>query len=122
MTRIKMVAEKIMIHITNIANKNTKNRTALILTIMMLITFQDTAYAIPTKWEAVQLSMSELINSGWRISAHGTNRVAANSNAGNGFDESQFSFLLTKNGDYIICIADNPKPPVANNAGCRKLN
>jgi hypothetical protein len=117
-----MVAVKTMVHATNIVNKNMKNRTALILIVMMFTALQDVAYAIPTKWESIQLSMSDLINGGWQISAHGTNRVAANSSTTNSFDESQFSFLLTKNGNYIICIADNPKPPIAKNAGCRKLN
>jgi hypothetical protein len=106
-----------MIPVANMANK-----TILTLVVIMLVTLRGAAHAVPTKWESIQSSMSDLINSGWQISAHGTNRVAANSNAGNGFDERQFSFLLTKNGNYIICIADNPKPPVANNAGCRKLN
>jgi hypothetical protein len=106
-----------MIHVTNMVNKP-----ALVLATIMLIMFQGAAHAVPTKWEAIQLSMSELINSGWQISAHGTNRVAANSSTTNSFDESQFSFLLTKNGNYILCIADNPKPPIAKNAGCRKLN
>ena len=117
-----MVAAKIVVHEINTVSKKMKNRTALILMIMMLTVLQDAALAVPTKWESIQLSMSDLINSGWQISAHGTNRVAANSSTSNSFDESQFSFLLTKNGNYIICIADNPKPPIAKNAGCRKLN
>ena len=119
---VEMVETKIMEQVANMTNRSVVNKTALVLVIMMATMFQETAYAVPTKWEAIQLSMSELINNGWQITAHGTNRVAANSSTTNSFDERQFSFILTKNGNYIICIADNPKPPVANNAGCRKLN
>jgi hypothetical protein len=104
--------------------KFTKRQTTItvIFTTLMLLTLQSIAYSIPSKWEKVDASMNELINSGWQITAHGTNRVAANSNAGNGFDISTFSFLLTKNSSYIICVFDNPKPPLASSVSCRKLN
>jgi hypothetical protein len=117
-----MVVAKIIILVTDIVNKDMRNTIILTCMTVVLAISQGAARAVPTKWEEVQPSMSELINSGWQISAHGTNRVAANSNAGNGFDQSQFSFLLTKNGNYIICIADNPRPPIAYSAGCRRLN
>jgi hypothetical protein len=110
-----------MMGFTSMAN-NMQYKSTLIIVITALLIFQGNAHAVPTKWEAVKLSMSELINSGWQISAHGTNRIAANSSTANSFDVSTFSFLLTKNGDYIICIAQDPKPPVANSVSCRKLN
>jgi hypothetical protein len=94
----------------------------VISTTSILLSFPCATYTVPSKWEKVDASMSELISSGWQITAHGTNRVAANSNAGNGFDISTFSFLLTKNNSYIICIFDNPKSPLANSVSCRKLN
>lgn len=102
----------IKIHAKNVA----------ISTTSILLIFSGATYAVPSKWEKVDASMSELISSGWQITAHGTNRVAANSNAGNGFDISTFSFLLTKSNSYIICIFDNPRPPLANSVSCRKLN
>jgi hypothetical protein len=97
-------------------------KSKIFLTVLLLLIHPNVANAVPSKWEKVDASMSELINSGWQITAHGTNRVAANSNAGNSFDISTFSFLLTKNGNYIICIFDNPKPPLASSVSCRKLN
>lgn len=80
------------------------------------------AYAIPTKWGEAGMSMSDLIDSGWQVVGHGTNRVAANSNAGNSFDVRTFSFLLIKGKKYIMCAVENPLPPMANAASCRKLN
>jgi hypothetical protein len=80
------------------------------------------AYSIPTKWGEAGMSMSDLIDSGWQVIGHGTNRVAANSNAGNGFDLRTFSFLLVKGNKYIMCAVENPLPPIANAASCRKLN
>jgi hypothetical protein len=99
---------------------HTKN--IIIFTISIWLTLPSAAYSVPSKWEKVDASMNELINSGWQITAHGTNRIAANSNAGNSFDVSTFSFLLVKNNSYVICIFDNPKPPLANSVSCRKLN
>jgi hypothetical protein len=122
METVAMVATKAMAQATNMINKSMVNKAVLILVITMATMFQETAYAVPTKWEAIQLSMSELIKNGWQITAHSISRVAANSSTTNSFDERQFSFVLTKNGNYIICIADNPKPPVANNTDCRKLS
>ncbi len=99
-------------------------KTALLIAfpLVSLLTFKLPAYSIPTKWEDVRISMTDLLNSGWRLTAHGTNRVAANSNAGNGFDQESLTFVLTKNDKYIVCFLENPRPPIANFAGCRKLN
>jgi hypothetical protein len=90
--------------------------------IISLLAFQSSAYSIPTKWEDAKFSMTDLLNSGWQLTAHGTNRVAANSNAGNGFDQETFTFILSKSNKYVLCLLQDPKPPVANFAGCRKLN
>jgi hypothetical protein len=99
-------------------------RTALFLVfpLVSLLAFKLPAYSIPTKWEDAKISMTDLLNSGWRLTAHGTNRVAANSSAGNSFDQESLTFVLSKNEKYIVCFLENPKPPVANIAGCRKLN
>jgi hypothetical protein len=94
----------------------------LVFPLVSLLTFNLPAYSIPTKWEDAKISMTDLLNSGWRLTAHGTNRVAANSNAGNSFDQESLTFVLSKNDKYIVCFLENPKPPVASIAGCRKLN
>jgi hypothetical protein len=92
------------------------------IVVLLLSIPQEYAYSVPTKWEKIELSMSELLDKGWQMTAHGTNRVAANSNSGVGFDIETFTFMLTKNGKHIICIIQDPRPPIANGAGCRKLN
>jgi hypothetical protein len=100
----------------------TKIISSFIFSLLSVLSFHSSAYSIPTKWGEAGVSMSELIDSGWQITAHGTNRIAANSNSGNGFDVRTYSFLLTKSGKYIICLVENPSPPVANAVSCRKLN
>jgi hypothetical protein len=92
------------------------------IAVLSLLIPQKHAYSVPTRWEKIELSMSELLDKGWQMNAHGTNRVAANSNSGAGFDIETFTFMLTKNGKHIICIIQDPRPPIANGAGCRKLN
>ncbi len=89
---------------------------------LSLLTSQKYAHSVPTKWERIESSMSELLDNGWQMTAHGTNRVAANSTAGAGFDIETFTFTLTKNGKHIICLIQDPRPPIANGAACRKLN
>jgi hypothetical protein len=95
---------------------------AAMFTMSTLCLFQSVSNSIPSKWEDARRSLSELLDSGWQITGHGTNRVAANSNSGNGFDVKTFSFVLSKDSKYIICITENPKPPIANDVSCRKLN
>jgi hypothetical protein len=90
--------------------------------LLPIIFFQNSAYSIPTQWDDVKMSMKDLLNVGWQLTSHGTNRVAANSSSGNSFDVETFSFILTKGSKYIICFVENPRPPVANAASCRRLN
>jgi hypothetical protein len=93
-----------------------------IVAFSLMMAFQKPVYSIPTSWEDAKVSLSELLNSGWQMTAHGTNRIAANSSSGNGFDVRTYSFVLTRNGKYIICLLENPSPPTANAASCRRLN
>jgi hypothetical protein len=93
----------------------------IVSSLISISIFQELAHSNTTKWEDAQMSLSQLLDSGWQVAGHGTNRVAANSNAGNGFDVKTYSFLLTKNGKYVICIIENPGPPQATDK-CRKLN
>jgi hypothetical protein len=79
--------------------------------------------AAPTKWEDVTSSMSELLDSGWKVISHGSNRAMLSGGlAANDFDEEMLSFLLIKDEKYILCRMINPKPPVATRASCRKIN
>jgi hypothetical protein len=85
--------------------------------------FQNTAYSIPTQWEKVEVSLGELLSNGWQLLGTSSNRVAyQNSFSPGGFDETTFVYSLTKNGKYITCYLSNPKPPIAQTAGCRKIN
>jgi hypothetical protein len=93
----------------------------LSFSITLFLTVQNSAHSKLTRWEDAKLSLSELLDSGWQLTGHGTNRVAANSNSGNGFDVQTFSFLLTKSGKHIICILTDPGQP-ATDAKCRRLN
>jgi hypothetical protein len=73
----------------------TKIISSFIFSFLSVLAFHSSAYSIPTKWEDAKVSMSDLLNSGWQLTAHGTNRVAANSSSGNGFDTVLFTFVLT---------------------------
>jgi hypothetical protein len=85
--------------------------------------FPNLANSLPTKWEVVDSSLSQLLDSGWQLFSHGSNRAAfRNAISPGGFDEETFTFILTKNGKYIMCRVTNPQAPVANLSGCRKLN
>jgi hypothetical protein len=102
---------------------NIKNFSIYLPAILSLIFVQSTAFSTPTKWENVSTSMDELLNSGWQISGHGTSRAATAPGPGvAAMDVETFTFILTKNGKYIICRTINPNPPVANDARCRRLN
>jgi hypothetical protein len=100
---------------------NKKLFSHLIIFLFSALIFQGSAYSNTTKWEDARLSLSQLLDSGWQITGHGTNRVAANSSSGNSFDVKTYSFLLTKSGKYIICLLENPGQPATDDK-CRKLN
>jgi hypothetical protein len=95
----------------------------LATTITLSLSFQGIAHSNPTKWEIVDASLSDLINSGWQLLGITSNRVAyRNTISPGGFDEETFIFSLAKNGQHIICSVDNPNPPIARNARCRKIS
>ncbi len=95
---------------------------ALSLVLISILILPHEANAIPTKWEKIDVSMSELLNSGWRISGHSSSRTAFNNGTIDRFDEITYTFLLTKNNDYVFCNTVNPSQPKANLAACRKIN
>jgi hypothetical protein len=88
----------------------------------LILMFQSAAYSIPSKWEKTETSLTELLNSGWQLMGMASNRVAYQNSFGpGGLNEETYSFFITKNGKYIVCIAPSPVSPVTN-IGCRKLN
>jgi hypothetical protein len=99
----------------------------IVLIIFSIISIENVALAVspvdkPTRWDPVNMTLTELLNSGWQVSAHGTSRAATSSSPGvNGYDETQFTFLLIKSGKYIICFINDPRPSAAISS-CRRLN
>ncbi len=84
--------------------------------------FQGAAHSLPTKWEVVDINLSSLLDSGWKLIGNSSHRVAySNTFSPGGYDEKTYVFSLTKNGKYIICVMPDPVDPVAQ-AGCRRLN
>jgi hypothetical protein len=104
----------------------TKGKVVVLVSILMLLLtliIQQTAYALPTEWGKVNMSMTQLLNSGWQISGHSSNHVAVgNAGSANNYDNAEYTYLLTKSGRYITCILENPRPPIAEVVSCRSLN
>jgi hypothetical protein len=66
---------------------------------------QRPAHSIPTAWEDTKTSLKELLNDGWQITGHSSNRVIANYTS---VDVRTLSFVLTKGGKYVVCLLENP--------------
>jgi hypothetical protein len=105
---------------------NTKDKIVVLISIFMFLltlTIQQTAYALPTEWGKVNMSMTQLLNSGWQISGHSSNHVAVgNAGSANNYNNVEYTYLLIKSGRYITCIVENPRPPIAEVVSCRSLN
>jgi hypothetical protein len=92
----------------------------LFFTLFMLLLPQS-AKSIPTKWDRIDQSIEELLNSGWQVIAHSSYR-AVFASPGNSINEISFSYVLSKGGKYVTCTIVNPKPPIADTSGCRRMN
>jgi hypothetical protein len=78
---------------------------------------------VSTKWGTTDASLTRLLNSGWQISGHSfSHAVTAPAPGVGGSNERSFTFMLTKDSKYMICIVSNPNPPTANRSVCRSLN
>jgi hypothetical protein len=77
-----------------------------------------------TSWKVVNKSMSDLLNSGWRIVSQSAYRVATSTSGGFGsIDEETFIYTIVKDGKFITCIIPNPqREPGVTRSGCRLLN
>lgn len=96
---------------------------AFIVFFSLIFALQNITYAAPTEWGKVDVSLSQLLNSGWQIIGHSSNRAAVgNAGAANNYDNSNYTYVLTKNGRYVTCIIVNPSPPIAQVNACRSLN
>jgi hypothetical protein len=82
----------------------------------------DSTYKL-TLWKSVNSSLSELLNSGWRIIAQSSHRVATVTTNGVGaIDQRTFVFTLSKNDKYITCFVTNPQVNEGGNSNCRLMN
>jgi hypothetical protein len=120
-----IMEEMVSMTINNLLGKQRLIQLLLVLFIVVfsILLFQGAAYSIPTKWEKVDSSLSDLLNSGWLLQGTDYNRVAyQNSISPGGLDEENYTFSLSKNGKYIICSVGNPRTPIAQTAGCRRIN
>lgn len=76
-----------------------------------------------TMWKPVDSSLSDLLNSGWKLINQSSNRVATSPGASGykPYDEENFTYTLYKNGKYITCFIGNPNPDNAYSR-CRLIN
>jgi hypothetical protein len=98
----------------------------IVLSLLSVLTFQKSACSNEesTQWEDVKMSMTELLNNGWQITNQGSNRAFSDYSFTSGRfrnDIKEFTFLLTKSSNHIICLVENPNPGNAKSR-CRKLN
>jgi hypothetical protein len=102
---------------------NIKIFSSLTIALISVLALQNVAYSIPTRWEKIDVSLNDLLNSGWQLLGVSSNRVAyRNSVSPGGLDEETYTFSLVKNGKYIVCAMTNPYSPIATSAACRKIN
>jgi hypothetical protein len=97
-----------------------------LVAISLFFSFQHSALALrykETNWTDTDMSMTELLNGGWKVTNHSTNR-AFTFNVAGGFvwDTETYTFMLNKENKYILCFLTDPKPPQAKTSGCRGLN
>ena len=100
-----------------------KSAIFIALSFIIVITSSKLVHAEPTKWENARTSLTILLDSGWQLIGHSATRVkTSNTPVSQGFEQETFNFILTNRGKYIICITDDPRPPIANFSRCRNLN
>ncbi len=77
-----------------------------------------------TNWKVVNKSLTDLLNSGWRIVSQSAYRVATATSGGFGaIDEEVFTYTIVKDEKFITCLIVNPKrEPAITRSGCRLLN
>jgi hypothetical protein len=95
-----------------------------IVSIIWIMTCSITIAGTPTNkttWRVVNQSLSELLESGWKIVSHSSHRVVIAPYTNGASDEETYSYILQKNGKYINCLIRDPRPDNSYSA-CRQLN
>jgi hypothetical protein len=92
----------------------------------LLLLISQTSLAVnprsQTTWKIVEKSLTELLNSGWKMISHDTNRAKTSGYQSQAaYDQQTHTFTLYKDGKYIICLISEPRPDYAFSY-CRELN
>jgi hypothetical protein len=74
-----------------------------------------------TPWTVVNKSLGELLDSGWKIINYSSHRVVIAPYTTGASDEETYTYVLHKNGKYIHCLIENPRPDNTYSR-CRQLN
>lgn len=78
----------------NMSKKRKSFLLGCIITTLLITGLQETAKALPTDWKIVDMSMTQLLNSGWQIAGHSSNRAAVgNAGSANNYDNTDFTYL-----------------------------
>lgn len=101
-----------------------KAASALMLAASFLMAPAATAQGLGTDWNAIPEKLTDLLNSGWTIISHNNYETEMFSD-----NEVIFSFVVTKDGKYVICnlynpgtTNTNPKKGAVAASVCRALN
>jgi hypothetical protein len=99
---------------------------ASFLAILWLVMGSASIAATPknkTVWRIVDKSLNELLDSGWKIISHSTNRIVTSPGTSGNllYDESTDTYILYKDSKYINCSVRDPRPDNAYSR-CRQLN
>jgi hypothetical protein len=99
---------------------------SILVAILLFFNLQQDATASrlkATNWTDTEMSLTELLDGGWKLIGHSTNR-ATTFNVAGGFvwDTQIYTFILNKENKYVFCYVKDPKTPQAETAGCRGLN
>jgi hypothetical protein len=118
-------------------NKNVLRRCFFALSMLLAIDYGQAVAVNPnrnkTSWSFVDKSLSELLDDGWKLTNQSVSWAAVPSSSGrdstgvgtittDGFSSRMFTFMLSKNNKYIICIIQDPDLAQGTYSMCRSLN
>jgi hypothetical protein len=76
-----------------------------------------------TQWQVVVPSLTNFLDDGWKLVGQSSYRAATPRNGGvMEINELAFVYTLFKNGKYVTCIVNHPKPESPTYSSCRSLN
>lgn len=101
-----------------------KAASALMLAAMCMAAPSAAAQGLGTDWNTIPEKLTDLLNSGWTIISHNNYETEMFSE-----NDAVYSFVVTKDGKYVICniynpntTNTNPKRGVVASSVCRALN